>query len=178
MLLINEPKKWSRRAKIIRLLIVVPLIALWFSGLWMSVNGTVNAINQSEKKVRNVVMLDAWSYSSGNSRDRYEGLYQIEGSEVTFVYDVSSYNHHLFVKNGQPIRTSISVSDRTTGERSHDRNDVFFAVGSLFMLFIIGLMAGALQASFTAHRRGWVYDLVMDIYYWNASRKEQAKNLE
>lgn len=138
------------------------LFVAWFFVLNFTASSADEVSALSKKQFRNVVMLDAWSYSSGNSRDGYEGRFVDEESGVNFTYTIPAHVYSAYSKRLTPEAMVLKL---TTAELEGKNVDALL-LGVVFMsvaLIFSACVFIAFQFAFFKYKRGMIYDWYMYI---------------
>lgn len=152
--------------------IIFVLFAAWVGLFSYSMNALWGFEELGKKQLRQVVMLDAWSYSSGNSREKYEARFQDHASGKEFVYGIDSLTYHVFIKTFAPKETELMLSDTAVGLQPNNEGNIVIVAAMTVFLALAGGFLAIVIAAYSAHRRGWVYEIIMGFKDWNEARKK------
>lgn len=104
-------------------------------------------------------MLDAWSYSSGNSREGYEGRFADDETGIHFTYRIEAHVYHAYAKKLTPETMVLMLSkDAILG-----RNSDALLLGVTFLSMALAFTPCfflILQFGFYPRKSGMVYDWV------------------
>jgi len=137
--------------------ILLVLTVLWILAAFQVFTMLSEAHQLSKKTTRLVEMVDAWSYSSGNSREGYEGRFIDDSTKLKFTHRIEAYEYHAFAKNPVPVKSIRALSEIDITEVS--LGALAFGCGLLFVALALTLVAfGSFQATLFERNAGMVWE--------------------
>lgn len=146
----------------LKLVLLAVCISLWSLLFGYAMSQLSIASKNLEKEDRNVVMTDAWSYSSGNSRDGYEGRFTEIETGIELTHGIEAYQYHAYVKN--PVPKPMVLALNKVKLKQADSSQLILASVSLFIASVSALIFFAVQVALLRVQRGFMYELSTCIY--------------
>lgn len=140
----------------VKLGLAVVLIIVWLVLTVMAVRGFDRAMSLLDKQPRNVVMIDAWSFNNGNSREGYEARFVDDETKIEFTSRIDSWEYRSYVRNPVPTKMVAELRKGVLGIEDRGCINYFIWFMAMTSLFGWGMVATAVSLRF---ERGFAHEL-------------------